>query len=64
MWGCVERCGLCVEEQEAEDLVMKGNTCEKGGYICKGGVQRTEGCLTEDGVWITEGGENRLLLDV
>lgn len=43
-----------------EDLVMRGNTCEKGGYVCKSRVERT-GSLTEDGVWITEGGGTRLL---
>lgn len=60
MWGCVERDGLCAEMPEVEDLVMRGNTCEKGAYVCKSRVERTDG-LTEDSVWITEGGEARLL---
>lgn len=35
---------------------MRGNTCEKGAYVCKSrGAERTDG-LTEDSVWITEWG--------
>lgn len=60
MWGCMERCGLCAEMPEVEDLVMRGNNCEKEGYVCKSRVDRTGG-LTEDGVWIIEAGETRLL---
>lgn len=63
VWGHVERWGLFAEMREpGEDLVMKGNICEKGGYVCKGRVEGTEGLTKKDGVWITEQGENRLLL--
>lgn len=42
-------------EEAEEDLVMKGNVCAKGGYVCKRESCRTEG-FSEDAVWLTEDG--------
>ena len=42
-------------EEAEEDLVMKGNVCVKGGYVCKRESCRTEGFI-EDAVWLTEDG--------
>ena len=36
---------------------------KKEGIFAKAESRGLRVCLTEDGVWITEGGENRLLLD-
>lgn len=35
VWGCVERYSLCAEMPEVEDLVMRGNTCEKERMFVK-----------------------------
>lgn len=37
---------------------------EKEGIFAKVESRGLRVCFTEDGVWVTEGGENRLLSDV
>lgn len=53
-------------KEAEEDLVVKGDICEKRECVCKRRVVRTEG-LTSGGVWIMEDGGNfsemRILLE-
>lgn len=49
-------------EEAENDFVMKGNICGRKG-VCLQSQSWEDKRLTEDDIWITEGGQNRLLLD-